>query len=279
MLLSRVADSLYWISRYLERAEHTARLIDVRLDLGLDRTSNAGGWDFGRLYTMVRQEAGESAPENPTALSDALVFDAGNPASVLACVTAARENAAQVREEISSEMWEQLNALFLRLKQAQGRRRLVGAAALHLPARHRRHSPLQRRDRRDDGPRRRLAVPAGRPLPRARERDGGAGRSALPPRLAAAAGPRGVARACCARVRRSRPTAAATRPTCGRERIAEFLLLNAEFPRSVRFAAARVESALRAIAQPDRPEAPAGAPSGWPAGCTPRSTTGRWTRS
>ena len=119
MLLSRVADSLYWIGRYLERAEHTARLIDVRLDLGLDRTSNAGSWDFGRLYTMVRQEAADSPAENPTALSDALVFDAGNPAAVLASVTTARENAAQVREEISSEMWEQLNALFLRLKQAR----------------------------------------------------------------------------------------------------------------------------------------------------------------
>ena len=52
MLLSRVADALYWLSRYLERAEHTARVIDVRLDLGLDR--NAEGWDFDRLYAGLR---------------------------------------------------------------------------------------------------------------------------------------------------------------------------------------------------------------------------------
>ena len=49
MLLSRVADALYWIGRYLERAEHAARVIDVRLDLGLDRLPGAGGWDFARL--------------------------------------------------------------------------------------------------------------------------------------------------------------------------------------------------------------------------------------
>ena len=53
MLLSRVADSLYWMGRYLERAEHLARLIDVRLDLGLDRRPN--GWNFSRA--LRRREA------------------------------------------------------------------------------------------------------------------------------------------------------------------------------------------------------------------------------
>jgi uncharacterized alpha-E superfamily protein len=104
MLLSRVADSLYWIGRYLERAEHTARLIDVRLDLGLDRRANADGWDFSFLYSMVKPESKEAAAMSPTALSEALVFDPANRHAVLACVTAARENAGQVREEISSDM-------------------------------------------------------------------------------------------------------------------------------------------------------------------------------
>ena len=53
MLLSRVADALYWISRYLERAEHTARLIDVRLDLGLDRRRADERWEFDRLYARA----------------------------------------------------------------------------------------------------------------------------------------------------------------------------------------------------------------------------------
>ena len=62
MLLSRVADSLYWIGRYLERAEHTARLIDVRLDLGLDRTSNAGGGTSAALYYDGRAEEAADRP-------------------------------------------------------------------------------------------------------------------------------------------------------------------------------------------------------------------------
>ena len=108
-------------------------------------------------------------------------------------------------------------------------------------------------DRRDDGPRRGLAVPAGRPLPRARRRHRGAPRSALREEPGASAARRqpdhvewvGLLRSCSALEAYCRCYTADLRP----ERIAEFLLLNAEFPRSVRFAAARVESALRAIAQ------------------------------
>ena len=66
MLLSRVADALYWISRYLERAEHTARLIDVRLDLGLDRRTDSDGWDFERLYDTLRLSSAD-APSSPAA--------------------------------------------------------------------------------------------------------------------------------------------------------------------------------------------------------------------
>src|SRR3954469_15728080 len=119
MLLSRVADALYWISRYLERAEHTARVLDVRLDLGLDRSADRVGWDFRRLYAALRAPAATQVPETPAELVEALVFDPNNPASVLACVTTARENARQVREEITSDMWEQVNALFLNLKEAR----------------------------------------------------------------------------------------------------------------------------------------------------------------
>ena len=119
MLLSRVADALYWMSRYLERAEHTARLMDVRLDLGLDRGPTGDGWDFARLFSALRVAPPPDAPASPAALIDTLIFDLDYPDSVLACVTSARENARQVREEINSDMWEQLNALFLRLKQAR----------------------------------------------------------------------------------------------------------------------------------------------------------------
>jgi uncharacterized alpha-E superfamily protein len=247
MLLSRVADSLYWIGRYLERAEHSARLIDVRLDLGLDRRADAGGWDFARLYSMVQLQANHAAPESPTALTDALVFDGANAGSVLAAVTAARENAAQVREEISSDMWEQLNALFLRLKQARAEGgwsarphyifRLV-IDGIHLfdgvtdetmgHGEGWQHLQLGRFLERAS------ATAALVDLHFRRE-------SLLPPSHAEWVG---LLRSCSGLEAYCRFYTADLRP----ERIAEFLLLNPEFPRSVRFAAARVESALRAIA-------------------------------
>jgi uncharacterized alpha-E superfamily protein len=78
MLLSRVADALYWIGRYLERAEHVARIIDVRLDLGLDRRSTSGVWDFRRLYASLSLAAPDELPANPTALVEHAMFDAAN---------------------------------------------------------------------------------------------------------------------------------------------------------------------------------------------------------
>src|SRR5262249_47499102 len=103
MLLSRVADSLYWIGRYLERAEHIARVIDVRLDLGLDREPGGDGWNFNRLYASLRLEPSVGSPANPSSLVDALMFSVATRDSLMGCVTAARDNARQVREEISSD--------------------------------------------------------------------------------------------------------------------------------------------------------------------------------
>jgi uncharacterized alpha-E superfamily protein len=100
MLLSRVADALYWMSRYLERAEHTARLIDVAIDHGLGRASPAEGTAIERLY----QSVGLDQPGHPTALAGMALFDPANRNSVAACITTARDNARQVREEISSEL-------------------------------------------------------------------------------------------------------------------------------------------------------------------------------
>ncbi len=115
-MLSRVAESLYWMSRYLERAEHTARLLDMNLNLCLDRTpaSNEGRW-----RRMVALLHGPKLPDTPIdmyAITQALTFDPSNAASIVTCINAARENARQVREQCSSEMWEQLNQLFLDIK-------------------------------------------------------------------------------------------------------------------------------------------------------------------
>ncbi len=280
MLLSRVADALYWISRYLERAEHTARLMDVRLDLGLDRRPSGDGWDFERLFAALRLAPPAGRAEQSRAPSSiTLVFDLDYPDSVLACVTAARENARQVREEINSDMWEQLNALFLRLRQARDRGHLVDAAALHLPHGDRGRAPLRRRDRRDDVARRRLAVPAGRTLSRARRvRRRRSSISTSATRCGCRRTMRewvGLLRSCAALEAYCRCYTAQLRP----ELIAEFLLLNPDFPRSVRFSAcaSRVGAARRGASLPA--ERAVAAPNASPAACTRRSTTARSTRS
>ncbi len=114
-MLSRVADSLYWMSRYLERAEHTARLLDVNLNQMLESAQYADlRWE--RLYKSLRIAALESNADDPYHIAQYLMFDTSNNASIVSCLAAARENARQVREQISSEMWEQLNRLYLRVK-------------------------------------------------------------------------------------------------------------------------------------------------------------------
>ncbi len=113
-MLSRVADSLYWMSRYLERAEHTARVLGVTLNQTLDQTAGPTQQRWDRLFACLRAET-PSASDSYT-LVRSVTFDMANGASIAASVTAARENARQIREQISSEMWEQLNRLYLHVR-------------------------------------------------------------------------------------------------------------------------------------------------------------------
>jgi uncharacterized alpha-E superfamily protein len=117
-MLSRVADSLYWMSRYLERAEHTARLLDVNLHQLLEQTSAPADRRIARLVASLRITLPQAIVEDPYALASSLTFDAANPASIVASIATARENARQVREQISSEMWEQINRLYLHVRRA-----------------------------------------------------------------------------------------------------------------------------------------------------------------
>lgn len=114
-MLSRVADSIYWMSRYVERAENVARFIEVNLQLMLDGTSGEGQqWEplvnTTGDYEAFKKRYGEATQRN---VIDFLTFDAENPNSILSCVRAARENARTIREIISSEMWLQLNKYYL----------------------------------------------------------------------------------------------------------------------------------------------------------------------
>ncbi len=115
-MLSRVADSLYWIGRYLERAENRLHLLDVHMNLLLEGSKDNSAARWRRLLHSLANTA-ELPVEDAESAVRQLVFDASNDASVAACIAAARENARQVRDEISSEQWEKLNRLYHRLSE------------------------------------------------------------------------------------------------------------------------------------------------------------------
>jgi uncharacterized alpha-E superfamily protein len=114
-VLARVAESIYWMSRYVERAENVARVIEVNLNLMLDLPfGSAQQWqplvattgdaaEFDKRYGGATQHS----------VIEFLIFDLKNPNSIRSCLRAARDNARTVREIISSEMWEQLNEFHL----------------------------------------------------------------------------------------------------------------------------------------------------------------------
>jgi len=120
-MLSRVADSLYWLSRYVERAENNARILDVNQELTLDfknqdLTGQRQHWEpiiasleEKELFFKLYKDADADSVIRFVAL------EPENPNSIRCCLSAARENARTVREQISSEMWEQINRLYLYL--------------------------------------------------------------------------------------------------------------------------------------------------------------------
>lgn len=117
-MLSRVADGLYWMSRYLERAEHTARLLAVGLNLMLDQTPESAEARWSRLLAALHTKPPAEGAADAYAITRELTFEPANPNAIVSCVALARENARQVRQQISSEMWEELNRLYLFVRAA-----------------------------------------------------------------------------------------------------------------------------------------------------------------
>ena len=111
-MLSRVAESMYWMSRYLERAEHTARVIKVQLNLMLERETEDDDRHWRRMLKSLAMEMTDVKKGEAQALAKSLIYSTDSRSSIVSCVMAARENSRQVREQISSEMWEQLNRMF-----------------------------------------------------------------------------------------------------------------------------------------------------------------------
>ncbi len=114
-MLSRVADSLYWMSRYLERAENTTRLLDVNLNLMLDENPDSADRRWQRVLLSLGSPVDVEWNGDAFTLARELTFRPDSQASVLGCIIAARENARHVREQISTEMWQRLNSLYLQV--------------------------------------------------------------------------------------------------------------------------------------------------------------------
>lgn len=125
-MLSRTAEAIYWMSRYIERAENVARFIEVNCHLMLDLpVAPVNQWE-ALIYTTGDQGLFAKHFENPTRenVIDFLVYHPENPNSILSCLIRARENARSIREIISSEMWEQLNKFYWMVQNSNRRRAL-----------------------------------------------------------------------------------------------------------------------------------------------------------
>lgn len=114
-MLSRVADSLYWMARYLERAEHSARVLSVKLEAMLDQTPEDAAEAWIRVVGALAWPMTGAPTGQPTEIARQLTLDKTHPSSIVSSIRLARDNARQVRELISTEMWGQLNKLHLKL--------------------------------------------------------------------------------------------------------------------------------------------------------------------
>ena len=113
-MLSRVADSLYWINRYVERAENISRFLEVSEAMALDcPPGSAEPWLPLVDACGDRQRFDQTYPVgSPRDVVSFLLLDRDNPNSIVSCIASARENARQIRDVITTEMWEQLNDLY-----------------------------------------------------------------------------------------------------------------------------------------------------------------------
>lgn len=121
-MLCRVADSLFWLGRYIERAENTVRLVEVTHHSLLESESSAEDISYSQwqpiLASLGDQALFEKLYDDHSSynVSYFLTFDTENPSSVFSCIASARENARMIRDQISTEMWETINGAFLYLK-------------------------------------------------------------------------------------------------------------------------------------------------------------------
>ncbi|HLG11954.1 MAG TPA: alpha-E domain-containing protein [Dehalococcoidia bacterium] len=125
-MLSRVAEAIYWMARYIERAENTARYIDVSLNMTLDAPI-AFSDQWQPLVSITGNLDGFQARYRTADRDNVIQFlalDRENPSSIVSCLSKARENARSIREAISSETWEQVNRYYLLVSSPAAARRV-----------------------------------------------------------------------------------------------------------------------------------------------------------
>ncbi|WP_179338655.1 alpha-E domain-containing protein [Winogradskyella ludwigii] len=132
-MLGRVANTIYWMNRYLERAENYARFMDVNFNLSLELSPNeeqqwkplvviTGDWPlYDSLHGKVEK----------TKVIHFMAFEAENPNSIYNCIVNARENARAIRTEITKEVWEQINALYYLVKETSKQKRFNNGDVRH----------------------------------------------------------------------------------------------------------------------------------------------------
>ena len=127
MMLSRSAQGLYWMARYLERAAHLCRMMQLQVETLVDRPLREIHFGWNRVYSSMNQSPPAGTLEafgsddytlaDSYTLADHLTFEPMNPDSIWNCFACARENARQARNYISAEMWLSLNMAYLRLQE------------------------------------------------------------------------------------------------------------------------------------------------------------------
>ena len=120
MMLSRSAEDLYWMARYMERAENNARVLDVSNRMAMMHAAEQGEDLYWRPALQIGPDPAAFDKVHPettrASVIDYMVLDRHNPSSILSCIQAARENARAERSLISTEMWESLNQTWLEIK-------------------------------------------------------------------------------------------------------------------------------------------------------------------
>ncbi len=258
-MLSRVANSLYWMSRYIERAESIARLVDVNLQLLLD-LRNLDDATLNAHWMPIVQSSGDEElfrklhPRTTgQTVTEFMVFNPANPNSISSSIGQARENARMVRDQIAVELWEEINRIYLYLNSPRARKAWRESPSDFFTRI--RNSSLLLQGLTDATIVRNegwFFIQVGRYLERADKtsRILDVRHASLPPRgappatsQADALGWSAVLRSCSAWDAYKAIYGAEVQPAL----VAEFLLLTDDFPRSVRFSVRHLNTVLRRI--------------------------------